>query len=187
LAAISIAVEVGISEEVIRSSLSSFKGVKRRFTRVGEIGGVTIIDDYGHHPVEIAAVLETARAASEGRVIAIVQPHRYTRLKELFEGFCTCFNDADVVVVANVYGAGEDPIDGVSRDALVEGLESHGHRTVLPLDDFSSLANIIDSQTQSGDMVVFLGAGDITRWANELPDQLLKVQAMGRGGANDTC
>ena len=187
LAAISIAVEVGISEEVIRSSLSSFKGVKRRFTRVGEIGGVAIIDDYGHHPVEIAAVLETARAASEGRVIAIVQPHRYTRFKELFEGFCTCFNDADVVVVANVYGAGEDPIDGVSRDALVEGLESHGHRTVLPLDDFSSLANIIDSQTQSGDMVVFLGAGDITRWANELPDQLLKVQAMGRGGANDTC
>jgi UDP-N-acetylmuramate--alanine ligase len=187
LAAIAIAVEIGVSEDVIRRSLSSFEGVKRRFTRVGKIGGITIIDDYGHHPVEIAAVLETARAASIGKVIAVVQPHRYTRLKELFEEFCTCFNDADVVVVANVFEAGEDPIDGVNRDVLVEGLESHGHRSVLPLDDSSSLVNIINSQTQSGDMVVFLGAGDITRWANELPDQLTKMQAMGRSDTNDSC
>ena len=187
LAAIAIAVEIGISEKVIRRSLSTFEGVKRRFTRVGEVGGITIIDDYGHHPVEIAAVLETARTASLGRVIAVVQPHRYTRLKELFEGFCTCFNDADVVVVANVYEAGEAPIEGVNRDALVEGLERHGHRAVLPLDDSSSLVNIIDSQTQSGDMVVFLGAGDITRWANELPDQLMTAQAKYRGDVNDSC
>ena len=187
LAAIAIAIEIGVSEDVIRRSLSSFEGVKRRFTRVGKIGGITIIDDYGHHPVEIAAVLETARAASIGKVIAVVQPHRYTRLKELFEEFCTCFNDADVVVVANVFEAGEDPIDGVNRDVLVEGLESHGHRSVLPLDDSSSLVNIINSQTQSGDMVVFLGAGDITRWANELPDQLTKMQAMGRSDTNDSC
>ena len=144
LAAIAIGVEMGISEKIIRRSLSTFEGVKRRFTHVSEVGGVKIIDDYGHHPVEIAAVLETARTASAGRVIAIVQPHRYTRLKQLFEGFCTCFNDADVVVVANVYEAGEDPIEGINRNALVEGLERHGHRNVLPLDDLSSLAKIID-------------------------------------------
>ena len=179
LAAISIAVEIGISEDVIRHSLKTFEGVNRRFTRVGEFSGVTIIDDYAHHPIEIAAVLETARSASEGKVVAVVQPHRYTRLKDLFEGFCTCFNDADVVVVADVYDAGEDAIEGIHRDALVEGLERHGHRAVLPLDDVSFLGEIISSQTMPGDMVVFLGAGDITSWANELPDQLLKVQAKG--------
>ena len=185
LAAIAVAVEIGISEDVVRQSLVSFKGVKRRFTRVGEVNGVTIIDDYGHHPVEISAVLETARSASEGKVVAVVQPHRYSRLKDLFEGFCTCFNDADVVVVANVFGAGEDAIEGINRDTLVEGIKRHGHRDVWPLDNVSSLGGIIDSQTKSGDIVVFLGAGDITSWANELPDQLLKVQAKGAGATND--
>ncbi len=187
LAAIAIALEIGISEDVISRSLSSFKGVKRRFTRVGKVGGVTIIDDYGHHPVEIDAVLKTARASSDGRVIAVVQPHRYTRLKDLFEGFCTCFNDADVVIVANVFGAGEEPIKGIHRDALIKGLERHGHRAVLPLEKESLLIDIINSQTRPGDMVVFLGAGDITRWANELPDQLKNAKVKSGSTANDSC
>ncbi|MEE2699025.1 MAG: UDP-N-acetylmuramate--L-alanine ligase [Pseudomonadota bacterium] len=187
LAAIAIALEIGISEDVISRSLSSFKGVKRRFTRVGKVGGVTIIDDYGHHPIEIDAVLKTARASSDGRVIAVVQPHRYTRLKDLFEGFCTCFNDADVVIVANVFGAGEEPIKGIHRDALIKGLERHGHRAVLPLENESLLIDIINSQTRSGDMVVFLGAGDITRWANELPDQLKNAKVKSGSTANDSC
>jgi UDP-N-acetylmuramate--alanine ligase len=185
LAAIAIAVEIGIGEDVIRRSLASFEGVKRRFTRVGEVDGIVLIDDYGHHPVEIAAVLKTARQAAEGKVVAVVQPHRYTRLRDLFEGFCTCFNDADVVVVADVYEAGEDPIDGIHRDALVEGLERHGHRTVLGLKDASELADIIASQAKPGDLVVCLGAGDITRWANELPDQLRKARSKGKEAAND--
>ena len=184
LAAIAIAVEIGIGEDVIRRSLASFEGVKRRFTRVGEVDGIVLIDDYGHHPVEIAAVLKTARQAAEGKVVAVVQPHRYTRLRDLFEGFCTCFNDADVVVVADVYEAGEDPIDGIHRDALVEGLERHGHRTVLGLKDASELADIIASQAKPGDLVVCLGAGDITRWANELPDQLRKARSKGKEAAN---
>ena len=184
LAAIAIAVEIGIGEDVIRRSLASFEGVKRRFTRVGEVDGIVLIDDYGHHPVEIAAVLKTARQAAEGKVVAVVQPHRYTRLRDLFEGFCTCFNDADVVVVADVYEAGEDPIDGIHRDALVEGLERHGHRAVLGLKDASELADIIASQAEPGDLVVCLGAGDITRWANELPDQLRKARSKGKEAAN---
>lgn len=184
LAAIAIAIEMGIGESVIRRALSSFEGVKRRFSQVGEVGGVTIIDDYGHHPVEIAAVLKTARSATAsstgGKVIAVVQPHRYTRLSDLFEEFCRCFNDADAVVVADVYEAGEDPIEGIHRDALVEGLGHHGHRTVLPLDGPSDLAGIISDLTGPGDMVVCLGAGDITRWANDLPDQLSAINAKGK-------
>ncbi len=185
MAAIAIASEMDLTEDVIRRGLGSFEGVNRRFTRTGEIGGVTIIDDYGHHPVEIAAVLKTARAAAGAQVIAVVQPHRYTRLRDLFEEFCTCFNDADAVVVANVYEAGEDPIEGYDRDALVEGLGRHGHRTVLPLDDPSDLAGIIHGLAGPGDMVVCLGAGDITRWANDLPDELRRLGAQGREAAND--
>ncbi len=189
LAAIAIAVEMNIGEDVIRRALASFEGVNRRFTRVGEAGGVIIIDDYGHHPVEIAAVLKTARAAvstsTGGKVIAVVQPHRYTRLRDLFEDFCTCFNDDDRVGVADVYEAGEEPIEGIHRDALVEGLEHHGHRTVLALDDPSDLAGIIDSLTAPGDMVMCLGAGDITRWANALPDDLHRLRNKRREAAND--
>ena len=185
LAAVAIAIEMDIGEDVIRRALASFEGVNRRFTRVGLVGGVTIIDDYGHHPVEIAAVLKTARAAAEGQVIAVVQPHRYTRLRDLFEDFCTCFNDADAVVVADVYEAGEEPIEGIHRDALVEGLEHHGHRTVLALDDASDLAAIINRLAGPGDMVICLGAGDITRWANALPDDLYRLQNKGREAAND--
>ena len=185
LAAVAIACEMGFDEAVIRRALASFAGVKRRFTRTGEVEGITIIDDYGHHPVEIAAVLKTARAAAEGQVIAVVQPHRYTRLRDLFEEFCTCFNDADAVIVADVYEAGEDPIEGIDRDALVEGLGHHGHRTVLPLPGPEELAGIIDPLAGPGDMVVCLGAGDITRWANALPDDLRALRARGREAAND--
>ncbi len=189
LAAIAIACEMEIGESVIRRALASFEGVNRRFTQLGDIGGVTIIDDYGHHPVEIAAVLKTARAAvsssTGGKVIAVVQPHRYTRLRDLFEDFCTCFNDADTVIVADVYEAGEDPIDGIHRDSLVEGLGHHGHRTVMALDDPADLAGIINGLAGPGDMVVCLGAGDITGWAIALPDELLNARAKGREAAND--
>ncbi len=185
LAAVAIACEMGFDEAVIRRALSSFAGVKRRFTRTGEIDGIAVIDDYGHHPVEIAAVLKTARAAAEGQVIAVVQPHRYTRLRDLFEEFCTCFNDADAVIVADVFEAGEDPIEGIDRDALVEGLGHHGHRTVLPLPGPEELADIINHLAGPGDMVVCMGAGDITRWANALPDDLRALRARGREAAND--
>jgi UDP-N-acetylmuramate--alanine ligase len=185
LAAIAIAVEMDIGEDVMRRSLDSFEGVRRRFTRIDVVDAITIIDDYGHHPVEIAAVLKTARAATEGKVVAVVQPHRYSRLEDLFEGFCTCFNDADAVVVADVFEAGEDPIEGIHRDALVDGLERHGHRTVRALEGPGGLAGMIDTLAAPGDMVVFLGAGDITRWANELPDQLRWLRAKGREAGND--
>jgi UDP-N-acetylmuramate--alanine ligase len=185
LAAIAIAAEMEIGESVIRRALASFEGVKRRFTHVGDVGGITIIDDYGHHPVEIAAVLKTARAAVKGKVIAVVQPHRYTRLRDLFEEFCRCFNDADAVIVADVFEAGEEPIEGIHRESLVEGLGHHGHRTVMPLAEPSDLAGIIDGLAGPGDMVVCLGAGDITRWANALPDELRQYRSKGKEAAND--
>jgi len=185
LAAVAIAAEMGIPDDVLRRALAGFEGVNRRFTRVGEVDGIAIIDDYGHHPVEIAAVLKTARAAAEGQVIAVVQPHRYTRLRDLFEEFCTCFNDADAVVVADVYAAGEDPIQGIDRDALIRGVEQHGHRTVIALDGPASLAEVVDGLASPGDMVVCLGAGDITRWANALPGELKARRAKGREAAND--
>ena len=172
LAAIAIASEMGIEEAVLQKALANFEGVKRRFTRTGEIDGITVIDDYGHHPVEITAVLAAAREATEGQVIAIVQPHRYSRLRDLFEDFCTCFNDADAVLVTDVYAAGEQPIEGVDRDALVKGLRERGHRTVMPLLDPEGLAGIINDLAQPGDLVVCLGAGNITQWANALPENL---------------
>ncbi|MHA1569277.1 MAG: UDP-N-acetylmuramate--L-alanine ligase, partial [Alphaproteobacteria bacterium] len=134
LAAVAVGRELGIADDVIRRGLAEFGGVKRRFTKTGEVNGVTVIDDYGHHPVEIAAVLDAARTAGDGKVIAVVQPHRYSRLKELFEEFCTCFNDADTVIVSDVYPAGEAPIEGIDRDALIAGLKARGHRHVLALD-----------------------------------------------------
>jgi len=172
LAAIAIASEMGIEEAVLHKALANFEGVKRRFTQTGEIDGITVIDDYGHHPVEISAVLKAARSATEGQVIAVVQPHRYTRLRDLFEDFCTCFNDADAVLVADVYTAGEQPIEGFDRDALVRGLRERGHRTVMPLLDPDQLAEIINDLSQPGDLVVCLGAGNITQWANALPENL---------------
>ena len=171
-AAIAVAHELGISDEAIRKAIAGFGGVKRRFTRTGEWNGVTIIDDYGHHPVEIAAVLKAARESTSGKVIAVVQPHRYTRLQSLFEEFCTCFNDADAVIVADVYPAGEAPIEGIDRDHFVLGLRAHGHRDVLPLPQAADLAGIVKRLAKSGDLVVCLGAGNITQWAYALPDEL---------------
>ena len=182
LAAITVAQEMGITDEAIREALAGFKGVKRRFTKTGEAGGVTVIDDYGHHPVEIAAVLSGARAASDGQIIAVVQPHRYSRLKTLFDEFCTCFNDADVVIVAEVYAAGETPIIGIDRDRLVEGLRGRGHRNVIALESPAGLAGIIHGLANPGDLVICLGAGSITGWAQDLP---LELDALARPGDED--
>jgi len=179
LAAIAVARELGGSEEQIRAALQKFGGVKRRFTPVGEWGKVRIIDDYGHHPVEIAAVLRAARDVQgrDRKVVAVVQPHRYTRLRDLFEQFSTCFNDADHVIVAPVYAAGEQPIPGISSEALVKGLIDHGHRSARTIDSLGSLAAAIRNTVQPGgdEMVVCLGAGDITTYANSLAEDLKQL------------
>jgi UDP-N-acetylmuramate--alanine ligase len=184
LAAIAVAQEMGLDDTVVRKALAGFKGVKRRFTRVGEARGVTVIDDYGHHPVEIAVTLKAARTGSRGQVIAVVQPHRYSRLNDLFQDFCTCFNDADIVVVADVYAAGEQPIEGINRDALVEGLRLRGHRHVIALPSPDLLARIVRDLARPGDMVVCLGAGSITGWAAALPGELATLY--GEPPANPT-
>ncbi|MCP3464383.1 UDP-N-acetylmuramate--L-alanine ligase [Bradyrhizobium sp. CCGUVB23] len=171
-AAIAVAHELGVSDEAIRKAMATFGGVKRRFTRTGEWNGITVIDDYGHHPVEIAAVLKAARESTNGKILAVVQPHRFTRLQSLFEEFCTCFNDADAVVVAEVYPAGEAPIEGIDRDHFVAGLRAHGHRQVIPLPASSDLAGIVKGMAKPGDLVVCLGAGNITQWAYALPGEL---------------
>ena len=171
-AAIAVAHVLGIIDDKIRTALAGFGGVKRRFTKTGEWNGAVIFDDYGHHPVEIAAVLKAARASTLGKVIAVVPPHRYTRLQQLFDQFCTCFNDADHVIVAPVYPAGEAPIPGIDRDALVSGMRSRGHRDVIPLDGPEQLAGKVASLAKKGDYVVLLGAGNITQWAYALPGEL---------------
>ncbi|MQA65988.1 MAG: UDP-N-acetylmuramate--L-alanine ligase [Alphaproteobacteria bacterium] len=181
LAAISVTHEMGIEDDRIRAALKGFAGVKRRFTCTGEAGGVTVIDDYGHHPVEIGAVLKGARAATKGRIIAVVQPHRFTRLKTLFDQFCACFNDADTVIVADVYPAGEKPIPGIDRDHLVEGLRTHGHRDVIALADPGELAGIVHGLARPGDLVVCLGAGSITNWAQALPGELAALGVAPKG------
>ena len=172
LAAIATARELGVGAEAIRAGLSKFGGVKRRFTHVGDWNGAMIIDDYGHHPVEISAVLRAARAACSGRLIAVHQPHRYTRLADLFEEFCACFNDADVVGITNVYEAGEAPIEGADREALVAGLRGHGHRAAEAVEDEPGLADFVRRHAAPGDMVVCLGAGTISAWTNALPGKL---------------
>jgi UDP-N-acetylmuramate--alanine ligase len=181
LAAVAVARHLGMRRTEIKDALLNFKGVNRRFTKVGEVGGVTIIDDYGHHPVEIAAVLKAARQAvgdNEGaRVIAVHQPHRYTRLSTLFEDFCTCFNDADVVGIAEVFAAGEDPIPGASRDDLVAGLIRHGHRDARAVESEDALELLVRAEAKPGDIVVCLGAGTISAWANGLPDRLSRSAA----------
>ncbi|MFV1877054.1 UDP-N-acetylmuramate--L-alanine ligase [Nioella sp.] len=172
LAAVAVARHLGMKSAEIREALANFKGVNRRFTKVGEVNGITIIDDYGHHPVEIAAVLKAARQATTGRVIAVHQPHRYSRLHSLFEDFCTCFNEADVVAIAEVYAAGEDPIEGATRDGLVAGLVAHGHRHARAILNEDDLERLVREQAGPGDMVVCLGAGTISAWAHGLPARL---------------
>ena len=177
LSAIAVARHLGMKGAEIRAALAAFKGVNRRFTRVGDINGVTIIDDYGHHPTEIAAVLKAARQATQGRVIAVHQPHRYTRLHHHFEDFCSCFNDADVVGITDIFAAGEDPIEGASRDDLVAGLIRHGHRHARAVVSEDDLERLVREQARPGDMVVCLGAGTISAWANALPGRLQKGAA----------
>jgi UDP-N-acetylmuramate--alanine ligase len=171
-AAIAVALELGIGEDRIRNALAAFGGVKRRFTKTGEWNGVAIFDDYAHHPVEISAALKAARASTNTHVIAVVQPHRYTRLRDLFEQFSTCFNDADHVIVAPVYSAGEAPIPGIDRDALVQSLRTRGHQGVIALEKPEELAGVVKKIAKSGDYVVLLGAGSITQWAYALPGEL---------------
>ncbi len=172
LAAVAVARHLGLKASEIKAALAGFGGVNRRFTKVGEVGGVTIIDDYGHHPVEIAAVLKAARQATDGRVIAVHQPHRYSRLHDLFDDFCSCFNDADIVGISDVFSAGEDPIKGASRDDLVAGLTRHGHRDARVIADEDALEALVRGEAKSGDMVVCLGAGTISSWAVGLPARL---------------
>jgi UDP-N-acetylmuramate--alanine ligase len=185
LAAVAVAVEMEIDDQTIRSAFLSFKGVKRRFTRTGDAGGITVIDDYGHHPVEIAAVLKAARQAGARDVVAVVQPHRYSRLASLFTEFCTCMNDAGTVIVADVYAAGEAPIAGFDRDSLVDGLRASGHRSVVALPAPDRLAEMVHAIAKPGDFVVCLGAGTITNWAQALPGQLQQLLGPRRaaGGA----
>ena len=171
-AAIAVAYELGMKPDDIRRALASFGGVKRRFTRTGTWNGVAIFDDYGHHPVEIAAVLRAARASTKGNVIAVVQPHRFSRLQSLFDQFATCLNDADAVIISDVYAAGEAPIEGIDRDHLVAAIKAHGHRQVLSLDRPEDLAPLVRALARHGDYVVLLGAGNITQWAYALPEEL---------------
>jgi UDP-N-acetylmuramate--alanine ligase len=177
LAAIGVAAELGIPHQAIARGFDKFGGVKRRFTKVGELDGATIIDDYGHHPTEIRAVLSAAREGAEGRVIAVVQPHRYTRLRDLMEEFQGAFNDADVVYVTPVYPAGEEPIEGVDAEALVEGLKERGHRAVKAVADLDDLCLSLRDLAARGDMVICLGAGDITKWAAALADGIACARA----------
>ncbi|MBN2752022.1 MAG: UDP-N-acetylmuramate--L-alanine ligase [Rhodospirillaceae bacterium] len=183
LASVAVGHQMKIDSDRIRTALASFSGVKRRFTKTGVVHGVTIIDDYGHHPVEITAVLKAARqVAGDNQVVAVVQPHRYSRLHALFEDFCTCLAAADRVIVADVYAAGETPIEGISRDALVEGLRARGHRHAEPLESPETLAPMVLNATKPGDLVVCLGAGSITQWANALPAQLDALEPSDTGG-----
>jgi UDP-N-acetylmuramate--alanine ligase len=177
LAAIAVALELGISDEQIVAGFARFDGVKRRFTHVGEVEGAVVIDDYAHHPTEIRAVLAAAREGAAGRVIAVMQPHRYTRLQSLMDEFQNAFNDADVVFVTPVYPAGEEPIDGVDSAALAEGLRAHGHRMVRAVDDLDDLCLNLRDLAAEGDMIICMGAGDITKWAASLPSCLSDTRA----------
>ena len=172
LGAVAVAHHLGVENNKIREALAYFKGVNRRFTKVGELNGITFIDDYAHHPVEISAVLRAARQISSGRIIAVHQPHRYTRLGTLFKDFCLCFNDADIVAISDVYSAGEQKIPGVSKDDLVTGLTHHSHRHAVAVSNLQELSKLVADNAQSGDLVIFLGAGNISSWANELPKLL---------------
>lgn len=176
LAAIAVGLEMRVGEDILQQAFADFGGVKRRFTKTGTHKGVTVIDDYGHHPVEISAVLKAARQSFSGQVIAVAQPHRYTRLHSLFDDFCTCFNDADVVIVTPVYEAGEKPIEGADRDSLADGLRARGHRFVDVVDGEEDLAATAMKYAKDGDVIICLGAGSISKWANDLPKALKNLE-----------
>ncbi len=180
-AAIAVATNLGVSDKAIRKGLAGFSGVKRRFTHTGSSGGVDVYDDYGHHPVEISAVLKAARGVTDKRVIAVMQPHRYTRLHDLFNDFSSCFNDADQVILAPVYEAGETPIEGATHSALADGLRSRGHRSVFTISHPSELAPLVHESAAEGDVVICLGAGNITQWAYALPGELDELAKKGNG------
>ncbi len=182
LAAIAAASEAGISDEAMRKALAGFKGVKRRFQLTGTWNGVAIYDDYGHHPVEIAAVLKAARAGARGRIVAVVEPHRYTRVRDLFSEFAACFKDADSVVVAPLYSAGELPIEGIDHASLAEAIRATGHGGVVTVDSERDIVPVLKRLASPGDMVVCLGAGNSTEWAHALPDWLAR-EPMRAGGA----
>jgi len=177
LAAIAVALELGTKDTDVVSGFARFEGVKRRFTKVGEVHGAAVIDDYAHHPTEIRAVLSAAREGAEGRVIAVVQPHRYSRLNDLMEEFQNAFNDADIVFVTPVYAAGEEAIEGVDATVLAEGLRAHGHRMVKAVADFDELCVGLRDLAAKGDMIICMGAGDITKWAANLPDGVASARA----------
>ncbi|MDA0781761.1 MAG: UDP-N-acetylmuramate--L-alanine ligase [Rickettsiales bacterium] len=186
LAAISVAAELEFDNKTILNGFSKFQGIKRRFTKTGEYNGITIIDDYGHHPKEIAVTLKTAQDTvkdTKGNVIAVVQPHRYSRVKDLFSDFCSCFAFADEVIVSDIYEAGETPIEGINRDSLVDGIRKSGHKNVVALESKDELPQIIKRDAKSGDVVVCLGAGSISLWANELPGQLKELKPESNGAA----
>jgi len=177
LAAVAVSLELGLSDEAIATGFEKFDGVKRRFTKVGEVDGAIVIDDYAHHPTEIRAVLSAAREGAEGRVIAVMQPHRYSRLEALMDDFQNAFNDADVVFVAPVYPAGEEPIEGIDSAALVDGLRARGHRMVRAIADLKELSRDLRDLAADGDMIICMGAGDITKWAAALPAGLGEARA----------
>ncbi|MGD9639316.1 MAG: UDP-N-acetylmuramate--L-alanine ligase [Alphaproteobacteria bacterium] len=172
LAAIAIAHKLDFDMKLVKDALSKFSGVKRRFTKTGETNGISIIDDYGHHPTEIMATLKAARSVTENKVIAVWQPHRYSRVKNLFDDFCKCFNDADTVIITDIYKAGETETFNLSKHELAKGLTAHGHRNVIVLEDENNLAKIINENAQKGDFVICLGAGSITYLAEKLPQQI---------------
>ena len=172
MAAIAVGTEIGIADDMIRNALVNFSGVKRRFTYTGAWNDISIYDDYAHHPIEIAAALKAARSAAKGKVIAVVQPHRFSRLRNLFGDFCTCFDDADTVLVTPVYSAGEEPIEGFDREALIEGIKRQGHASVLPIEDGDDLATFVAGNAKPGDLVIGMGAGTVSEWTQALPRQL---------------
>ena len=182
LAAFAVAAEAGIEDRVIREAIAGFSGVKRRFEVTGSWNGVTVVDDYGHHPVEIGAVLKAARAGARGRVIAVVEPHRFTRVRDLLSDFCACFRDADSVVITPLYSAGESPIDGIDHHALAEGIRSRGHKSVVAVDCERDIVPVLWRYARPGDIVVCLGAGNSTEWAHALPEWLTR-EPMGAGGS----
>ncbi len=183
LAAIAVAAEAGIPDDVIRSGLANFSGVKRRFQLTGQWKGVSIYDDYAHHPAEIAAVLGAARAGAKGRVFAVVEPHRYTRVRDLFVDFAACFKDADQVIVAPLYSAGEVPIDGISPDSLADAIRKTGHGSVVVVGDALDIGPLVMQHAAAGDLVIYLGAGNSTEWAYALPEWLAASEPKRAGAA----